>query len=392
MATPSGRPKNKVITDPDGRLVLEWDAYFDRNERLLQETLGGSVTSFEGRTGLVVSANGDYTASEVTNVPAGNIAAVTVQAAIDELDAEKQPLDADLTALAALGGTGLVARTAAATYAERTITAPAAGITVSNGDGVAGTPTLSLPSDFIIPTVVTVPNTGLHLLDTNASHDLIVKPGSNITADRTLTVTTGDTDIEIDLTDPGADRILFWDDSASKWRDLTLGTNLSITDTTINAASAGSGITAATVQASTSGTAITFSSLPAAIKRITVMFDGVDLSGSNNFLVQLGDSGGVETTGYNSSSFNRAADLNSTSGFIISRNSESAGPMWGSMIITRITGNTWTSMHAHGEIAGGRSSAGGGSKSLSADLDRVSIVPTGADTFNAGQINIFYEL
>lgn len=39
---------------------------------------------------------------------------------------------------------------------------------------------------------LTFPNTGLHILDTNASHDLIVAPGSNITADRTLTVTTGD--------------------------------------------------------------------------------------------------------------------------------------------------------------------------------------------------------
>ena len=41
---------------------------------------------------------------------------------------------------------------------------------------------------------LTLKNTGLHLLDTDASHDLIIKPGSNLTADRTLTVTTGDTD------------------------------------------------------------------------------------------------------------------------------------------------------------------------------------------------------
>lgn len=38
----------------------------------------------------------------------------------------------------------------------------------------------------------------------------------------------------------GADRILFWDDSSSNWAHLTLGTNLSITGTTINA-SAGAG-------------------------------------------------------------------------------------------------------------------------------------------------------
>lgn len=41
---------------------------------------------------------------------------------------------------------------------------------------------------------LTLTNTGLHLLDTNASHDLILAPGSDLTADRTLTITTGDAD------------------------------------------------------------------------------------------------------------------------------------------------------------------------------------------------------
>ncbi len=40
--------------------------------------------------------------TDVSNAPAGNIAATTVQAAINELDTEKQPLDSDLTAIAAL--------------------------------------------------------------------------------------------------------------------------------------------------------------------------------------------------------------------------------------------------------------------------------------------------
>ena len=47
------------------------------------------VESVFSRTGVVTSASGDYTASQVTNVPAGDIAAITVQAAIDELETEK---------------------------------------------------------------------------------------------------------------------------------------------------------------------------------------------------------------------------------------------------------------------------------------------------------------
>jgi hypothetical protein len=42
-----------------------------------------------GRTGTVLPVAGDYTAAEVTNVPSGDIAAITVQAAIDELDTDK---------------------------------------------------------------------------------------------------------------------------------------------------------------------------------------------------------------------------------------------------------------------------------------------------------------
>ena len=43
-------------------------------------------------------------------------------------------------------------------------------------------------------TVIGFANTGLRLADTDNSHDLVVAPGSNLTAHRTLTVTTGDAD------------------------------------------------------------------------------------------------------------------------------------------------------------------------------------------------------
>lgn len=54
-----------------------------------------------------------------------------------------QPLDSDLTAVAGLAGTGLIARTGTGTATTRTIT-PGTGISVSNGDGVSGNPTVAI--------------------------------------------------------------------------------------------------------------------------------------------------------------------------------------------------------------------------------------------------------
>ena len=54
----------------------------------------------------------------------------------------------DLAAVEGIGTTGLAARTATDTWTTRTLTGPAAGITVSNGDGVAGNPTLALANDL----------------------------------------------------------------------------------------------------------------------------------------------------------------------------------------------------------------------------------------------------
>lgn len=57
-------------------------------------------------------------------------------------------------------------------------------------------------------------NTGLKLRDTNASHSLTVAPGSDLTADRTLTVTTGDADRTVTLS--GNPTLADWFDQSVK--------------------------------------------------------------------------------------------------------------------------------------------------------------------------------
>jgi hypothetical protein len=175
------------------------------------DTLVGKATT-DVFTNKTFDANGS--GNSLSNVEVADFAATAITTAADTIvgnDSDSQvptsaavidyaqPLDATLTALAAYNTNGLLTQTAADTFTGRTITGTANQISVADGNGVAGNPTLSLPADVIIPTVITVPNTGLHILDTNASHDLIIVPGSNLTADHTLTLTTGDADRTLDI-------------------------------------------------------------------------------------------------------------------------------------------------------------------------------------------------
>ncbi len=169
---------------------------------------------------------------------------------------------------------------------------------------------------------------------------------------------------------------------------IALGTGLSMSGATLNAAS--SGWTVATVQTTTSGTAFDFTGIPATAKEIAVLFNGVGLSGTDHFLIQIGDSGGIETTSYVSSSGDVTNFNTSTTGFIV-RCGNGTPTMTGRMTITLFEASsfTWVASQGFGR-SDGSCFSGGGTKALSAALDRVRITRTGTDTFDGGSVTVAY--
>ncbi len=143
---------------------------------------------------------------------------------------------------------------------------------------------------------------------------------------------------------------------------------------------------------SATGTSVDFTDIPSWVKKITVMFSLVSTSGSSPPLVQLGDSGGIENTGYTSNAENSGAGAGAayTTGFGLERGGGAAFSRRGIGQILNINGNTWV---WSGQFYEGSSFAwSNGSKALSATLDRVRITTVnGTDTFDAGSINLLYE-
>lgn len=153
-------------------------------------------------------------------------------------------------------------------------------------------------------------------------------------------------------------------------------------------------ITAGTAQSSASGTAITFTGIPSWVKKVTMILSGVSLTGSDNFLVQIG-SGSLTTSGYSNVTGYAGAStgsITSSSGILIVSGGNAGDATWGQISFYSIGSNTWV---ASGGTTSGTAinyfSVPGGAVSLSGALDRISITRSISDSFDAGTINIFYQ-
>jgi hypothetical protein len=139
-----------------------------------------------------------------------------------------------------------------------------------------------------------------------------------------------------------------------------------------------------------SGTSVDFTGIPSTAKRITVMFSGVSTNGTTGFSLQLGDAGGVETTGYAVGTSNAAT---STSEFPLTGGSSAAAGLYhGQCVISLIGTNIWSVMAVIARSDTSAAFSMGGSKTLSDTLTQVRIkTANGTDAFDAGTINIMWE-
>ena len=150
------------------------------------------------------------------------------------------------------------------------------------------------------------------------------------------------------------------------------------------------GFTLGTEQATTSGTSVTFGRIPTGTKFIAILFEGVSWTGAVVPTITIGDSGGLETSGYDATGVrtDQTTQTRSTAAFTWDT-VDAVGTLQGTMFLNLKDASnfTWIASLSGYQGTTGYGFCGGGSKSLSAELTQLSI---GGGTFDAGSINIMY--
>jgi hypothetical protein len=144
--------------------------------------------------------------------------------------------------------------------------------------------------------------------------------------------------------------------------------------------------------ATTSGTNIDFTGFPVGTRRVVVNFRGVSTNGTSALLLQIGDSDGIETTGYLSASAPvDGSATQRTDSFVLATAMVAAKTVEGSFTLCLESPNVaWA---GEGKLLQVDTNIyiSVGTKVLTGNFDRLRITTASGDTFDAGEINVLYD-
>ena len=133
--------------------------------------------------------------------------------------------------------------------------------------------------------------------------------------------------------------------------------------------------------------------IPSWSKIISIIMDGVGSNGTSEFLIQMGPSSGVETTGYKSASdsFNSTGSVStsSTAGFVTNK----AEPTYRiyNLVLLDETTNTWVGSTVAGSSGFQNTVHSAGSKSFAERPTKLLIrAVTATDALDTGNISIMF--
>lgn len=158
----------------------------------------------------------------------------------------------------------------------------------------------------------------------------------------------------------------------------------------ISALTTSSGITLGTPVATTSGTVIDITGIPSTATQIIVTLSGVRTAIAAAFALQVGDYGGIKTSGYSGNTYDSIQTLTSWSSNINLMGSAYALPAityHGKITLTKENNSTNTWIIISNLTGGALWAQGVGRTATAAALSRIRLM--GA-TFNAGEMNVAY--
>ena len=180
--------------------------------------------------------------------------------------------------------------------------------------------------------------------------------------------------------------------------DMSIGGNLSVEGSITGSNTVSSdAIVLQTAKSAATGNSnpIEFTDIPADAYEITLMFNGVTLSGGNSYLVQLGTSSGYIETGYDAISKSEGASQESSSdvGFVVFNNT-GGSEHHGKFDINKFSDTAYT---FEGQVKRGTNSGTqsyGTLNSANGTITRLRIKPNGTNNpnnFTGGSFNISYK-